>query len=38
MGNIRAYIKTQEEHHNKKTWLEGCEEFMKKYNFEKVLG
>jgi REP element-mobilizing transposase RayT len=38
LTKVRNYIKTQEEHHRKKTWVEECEEFMKKYNFEKMLG
>lgn len=35
---VRNYIKNQEEHHQKKTFKEECEEFMVKYGFMRVLG
>lgn len=38
LPKVREYIKNQEEHHRKKTWKEECEEFMQKYNFEKIKG
>lgn len=38
LSRIREYIKNQEEHHNKKTWVEECDEFIKKYGFERVKG
>ena len=34
---VRKYIKNQEEHHKKKSYVEECDEFMKKYGF-KYLG
>lgn len=34
---VKKYIKNQEEHHRKKSYLEECEEFMKNYGF-KYLG
>ena len=38
LDRVRRYIKNQEEHHRKKTFAEGCEEFMKKYGFNRVQG
>ena len=38
LSKVRNYIKNQEEHHRKQTWEEECEEFMKKYGFEKMEG
>ncbi len=38
LPKVREYIKNQEEHHRRKTWEEECEEFMQKYNFEKIKG
>ncbi len=35
---VRDYIKNQEEHHSNKTWKEEYEEFIQKYNFEKIKG
>ncbi len=32
---IVRYIRTQEKHHRKKSYIEECEEFFKKYGFEK---
>jgi putative transposase len=36
--SVRNYIKNQEEHHRKKTFVEECNEFMAKYGFLRVLG
>ena len=38
LKKVREYIQNQEEHHRSKTWKQECEEFMKKYNFEKSVG
>ena len=38
VDKVREYIKNQEEHHRHKSWLEECDEFMKKYGFEKIKG
>ena len=32
---VVRYIRTQEEHHRKKSYTEECDEFFKKYGFEK---
>jgi len=32
---VREYIKDQESHHKKQTWQEECDEFMKKYGFDR---
>lgn len=34
---VREYIKNQESHHAKKSFLEECEEFMRIYGFERLL-
>ena len=31
---VRNYIRNQEEHHRKKTYLEECQEFMAKFGFQ----
>ena len=33
---VRNYIKTQEDHHNRKTWDEECEELLLRHGFVKV--
>ena len=38
VGSVREYIKTQEEHHKKKTWVEEYEDLMKHHGFEKYKG
>ncbi len=38
LNKVREYINNQEQHHQKKTWQEECEEFIKKYGFSKMLG
>ena len=35
INNVRAYIKNQEEHHRKKSFVEEYDEFIKKYGFTK---
>jgi REP element-mobilizing transposase RayT len=35
---VRNYLKKQEDHHEKKTFAEECEEFMSKYGFVRMLG
>jgi putative transposase len=35
VDTVRNYIKNQEEHHSKQTFLEEYKEFMAKYKFEK---
>lgn len=35
---VREYIKQQEEHHRKKTFVEECKEFMTKYDFSSSQG
>ncbi len=37
LDNVRAYIDNQVEHHQKKTFAEEYEEFIRKYGF-KMLG
>ena len=34
---VREYIKNQEEHHRRKSFVEECEEFMQVYGFEHLL-
>lgn len=34
--SVRNYIKNQEKHHQKKTFVEEYQEFIEKYNFEKL--
>jgi len=38
IDSVREYIKNQEEHHRIKTWDQECEEFLKKYGFDKYQG
>jgi REP element-mobilizing transposase RayT len=38
LDKVRDYIKNQEEHHKRKSWQEEYEEFVEKYNFEKLKG
>ncbi|MGK0414615.1 MAG: putative transposase [Polaribacter sp.] len=38
VDSVRNYIKNQENHHSKKTFEEEYEEFISKYNFEKLDG
>ena len=38
ISKVREYIKNQDEHHKKKTWDEECDEFIKKYGFQKSEG
>lgn len=38
IDNVREYIKNQENHHQKKSWEEECNEFMEKYNFKILKG
>src|SRR3989304_1967381 len=38
LNRVREYIKNQEEHHRKKSWEEECNEFIKKYGFERMRG
>jgi putative transposase len=33
VDSVKAYIKNQAEHHRKKSYVEECEEFMKKFGF-----
>jgi REP element-mobilizing transposase RayT len=35
---VREYIKNQEAHHSKKSFVEECEEFMRIYGFDELLG
>jgi putative transposase len=35
---VREYIKNQEEHHRTLTWENECDEFIKKYGFNKYQG
>jgi hypothetical protein len=35
LDKVREYIKNQEEHHTKKTFLQEYDEFIDKYGFEK---
>lgn len=34
LGKVRAYIDNQEEHHQKVTFTQECDEFIKKYDFD----
>ena len=34
--NVRNYIRNQEKHHQKKTFIEEYNEFIEKYNFQKL--
>ncbi len=34
---VREYIKNQEDHHSRKSFVEECEEFMRVYGFEHLL-
>lgn len=36
VDKVREYIKSQETHHKKKTFVEEYEEFIRKYNFQKI--
>ena len=36
INKVRDYIKNQEEHHKKKTFLQEYEEFMQKYGFKII--
>ena len=38
LDGVGHYIKNRGEHHRKKTFAEGCEEFMKKYGINRVQG
>jgi REP element-mobilizing transposase RayT len=38
LNAVREYIKNQEEHHRKMTWVEECDEFIEKYGFGKYQG
>jgi REP element-mobilizing transposase RayT len=38
VDSVRNYIKNQEEHHRKETYNEECDEFVKKYGFERIAG
>jgi len=38
LQNVRDYIFKQEEHHKKTTFEQECEEFIKKYGFDKFRG
>ena len=38
LDKVREYISIQEEHHRKKTFQEECDEFLKRYNFNKFQG
>ncbi|MGQ0738518.1 MAG: IS200/IS605 family transposase [Bacteroidota bacterium] len=38
LDDVRRYISIQEEHHQKKTFLQECEEFLKHHNFNKFQG
>jgi len=38
VDRVRNYIKNQETHHSKKTFQEEYDEFILKYNFEKLDG
>lgn len=35
LQKVKDYIANQQEHHKKKTFEQECEEFMKKYQFDK---
>lgn len=34
INSVKSYIKTQEEHHKKKSYQEEYQEFIQKYNFQ----
>ena len=34
--NVRNYIRNQEKHHQKKSFIEEYNEFIEKYNFQKL--
>ena len=38
VDTVRTYIKNQEEHHAKKTYLQEVDEFMNRYGFELIQG
>jgi putative transposase len=38
LKSVRNYIKNQEEHHKRKSWLEECNEFMELHGFQKMIG
>jgi REP element-mobilizing transposase RayT len=38
LQKVRCYIADQEEHHRKKTFQEECDEFLKRFNFNKFQG
>ncbi len=38
VNSVREYIKNQEEHHRIKTWKEEYDEFLKDYDFTKIVG
>lgn len=38
LDDVRRYIINQEEHHRKKTFQEECDEFIKRYNFNRFQG
>jgi REP element-mobilizing transposase RayT len=38
LDKVREYISIQEEHHQKKTFREECNEFLKHHNFNKFQG
>jgi REP element-mobilizing transposase RayT len=38
LDKVRAYIHNQEKHHEKKTFQDECNEFMKQYNFPLLPG
>lgn len=38
LENVRNYIKNQEIHHSKKSFQDEYQEFIEKYNFEKMNG
>lgn len=35
---VRKYIRNQDEHHRKLTWDEEVEQFLSRYNFERIKG
>jgi REP element-mobilizing transposase RayT len=38
LQKVRNYIADQEDHHHKKTFQQECEEFLKRYNFNRFQG
>lgn len=38
LNKVREYIKNQEEHHRKKSWVDEFNEFIDKYGFKKMQG